>query len=187
MREPARITIKSIMSDIHSDTAASDIMKKYGLSPKGLETVFRQLVSAGLLNARQLAERYPNYASLLSAKTADKGAALTLSVPVPIHDLESSARGILRNISADAIRVVGVRARVGETKTFQIPVDMFMAAAPLQLSARCVWVQTNGEDRKNIVACFEVVKLTKSQREVLDRFIRVMFLSSSGEWQVANP
>jgi len=186
MSEPARISAKAIMADIRSDASASDLMKKYGLSSKGLSTLLSQLAAAGLADVRELAERYPAYAAPLRARSSGAGTVLTLSVPVPIHDVESPAKGILRDVSIDTIRVVGVRATVGETRTFHIPVDMFMAAGPLQLATRCTWCETKGGNKKYPIARFEVVNLTRDQRETLDRFIRVMFLSSSGEWRVRN-
>jgi hypothetical protein len=186
MGQPARISAKSIKSDIRSNLSASDLMKKYGLSTKGLETVFSQLMAAGLVDMAEISERYPSYAPLLKARTMNKGTVLTLSVPVPISDLEGSAKGILRDISLEEIRVAGVNAKVGEIRNFRIPVDMFMAAEPLELATRCTWVKTKGREKKYAVAGFEMVNLTKSQRETLERFMKVMFLSSSGEWRVAD-
>lgn len=187
MSKRTRISARAILSDIRSETSASDLMEKYGLSSKGLLAVFNQLISARLIDAEELSERYPYFATLLSDQNRVRGSVLTLSVPVPILDVESSAKGILRDVSTNEIRVAGVKAQVGQVRIFRIPVDMFMAASPLRLVARCTSVETKGGHKKYTVAGFEVVDLTKSQRETLDRFIRVMFLSSSGEWRVGTP
>lgn len=187
MRQPVQISAKSIVSDIRSDLSASDLMKKYGLSTKGLLKIFSKLISAGLVQPRELLERYPSCAPVLSENPASKDTVLTLSIPVPIHDVESSAAGILRDVSSEAIRVAGIKAEVGEMKTFQIAVDNFMAADPLEVTTQCTWVEQHGQTKAYDVAGFAFVNLTDSQKDALNRFIKVMFLSSSGEWRVASP
>ncbi|MCA1961046.1 MAG: hypothetical protein LDL33_09630 [Desulfomonile sp.] len=186
MSERAHISAKAIMSDIRDKASASDLMKKYDLSSKGLRMLLRQLISAGLADERELAEQYPGYASPQPVDTSGGSTVLTLSVPVPIHDVESPAKGILREVSPNAIRVAGLRARIGETRTFHIPVDMFMAAGPLQLQTRCTWCEIKGGNKRYPIARFEVINLTRDQKDTLERFMRVMFLSSSGEWRLAN-
>jgi hypothetical protein len=165
---------------------ASDLMKKYGLSNRGLTKIFNKLISAGLVEARELLERYPSFAPVMSGSTASKDTVLTLSIPVPINDRDSSATGFLRDVSSETIRVAGIKAHVGEIKTFQIAVDNFMAADPLEVTTQCTWVDPKGEEKEDDIAGFEFVNLTNSQRDTLNRFIKVMFLSSSGEWRVAS-
>lgn len=187
MDPPVRISAKSIIADIRSNTSASDLMKKYGLSSRGLTKIFNKLISAGLLEAQEIVERYPSGTPMPLGTTASKDTPLSLSIPVPIYDRDFSTSGTLREVSSGTIRVAGIKAQVGETRNFHIPVDDFMADDPLEVTTECTGVDAAGEEKDAEVASFELVNLTNSQRDKLNRFIKVMFLSNSGEWRIANP
>ncbi|MGB6065477.1 MAG: hypothetical protein WBG50_11755 [Desulfomonilaceae bacterium] len=48
------INAAEVMRDIRGGMSSQDIMKKYNLSPKGLQSLFNKLVNAGVLNQSQL-------------------------------------------------------------------------------------------------------------------------------------
>ncbi|MDQ7782536.1 MAG: YIP1 family protein [Desulfomonilaceae bacterium] len=51
------INAKSVLKDIKSGMTKADLMEKYKLSPKGLESLYEKLVSAGLMQAGELTKR----------------------------------------------------------------------------------------------------------------------------------
>ena len=74
----------------------------------------------------------------------------TWRVHVPIYDIGSGAIGVLRDISETGLRVAGIESKVGQVKTFQIPIDMFMQADPLLIIAECKWVEIKGKTRNTL-------------------------------------
>ncbi len=106
-----------------------------------------------------------------------------LTVRVPIYDIGSGAKGVLRDISETGLRVAGIESSVGQAKTFQIPIDMFMKADPLLIIAECKRVELKGRNSKYFVAGFEIIDLSEGDRKTLRNFIEFLLLSNSGEWQ----
>ena len=79
---------------------------------------------------------------------------------MPIYDLGTGSIGILRDISEKGLRVAGIDARVGQARTFQIPIDLFMQADPLLILAECKWAKPTGKIKEYVVAGFEILDLT---------------------------
>lgn len=51
------INAKAVLKDIRNGASKSDLMEKYKLSPKGLESLYKKLVAAGLIPAGELTRR----------------------------------------------------------------------------------------------------------------------------------
>ncbi|GEM_PF-2522158 len=51
------INVQNVLRDIRSGTDDADMMRKYGISAKGLQSLFRKLVAAGFLTQSQVEER----------------------------------------------------------------------------------------------------------------------------------
>ena len=79
--------------------------------------------------------------------------------------------------------MAGIEARVGQARTFQIPIDMFMQSEPLLIIAECKWVEIKGRHKQYPVAGFEIIDLPANDMNTLQNFISVLLLSESGEWQ----
>ncbi len=178
-----QINAKDIIDDLRSGNTDSELMEKYGLSSRALQTICQKLVARQAISQSELYQR-----SRLYRQTADQIKArgcprVDLSIHIPIYDLLGSATGLLRDISETGLRVAGIEASVGQTKTFQIPIDTFMQADPLLVVTRCRWVKTKGKNRKYPVAGFEILDLSDKDRRSIREFIRLLLLSKSGEWQ----
>ncbi len=58
-RRPGKVTIsaRDVLKCVESGMSDSELMERYGISPKGLQSLFRKLVSAGLISGAQLDKR----------------------------------------------------------------------------------------------------------------------------------
>ena len=56
-KERKSISAKEVSADIKAGITDEQLMKKYGLSPKGVEALFRKLLNAGIISQAQIAER----------------------------------------------------------------------------------------------------------------------------------
>ncbi|MGO9566220.1 MAG: PilZ domain-containing protein [Desulfomonilaceae bacterium] len=156
---------------------------KYKLSAKSLQTVFKQLVASKAVSRTELYKISSSYRDRADRITGRRHPRADLAVRVPIYDMGSGAIGLLRDISEKGLRVAGIESSVGQSKTFQIPIDMFMQAEPLLIIAECKWFELKERKKKYFVAGFEIMDLSETDSLVLRNFIKFLLDSDSGEWQ----
>jgi hypothetical protein len=106
-----------------------------------------------------------------------------LSVALWIYEVGSSASGLVRDISSTGLRVAGIKSEVGETKAFQLPVDMFIGFDPLLFTAQCTWVELKGKKQKYFVGGYKITDISDKDQEALKKLIQLLLLSKSGEWK----
>ena len=81
-----RISAKEVRDDIRAGLDDSELMAKYGLSVKGLESLFRKLLRAGIVEESDLGARMSDYAG--SVVVADQ-----LGSPQSERPLKKTGRG----------------------------------------------------------------------------------------------
>ena len=96
---------------------------------------------------------------------------------------DASATGILRDISEKGLRVAGIESSVGQVKTLQIPIDMFMQTDPLLIMASANGSRRRARHKRYPVAGFEIMDLSERDRKVLRDFMGVLVIGESGEWK----
>lgn len=182
MQQHKRINGRNVLDAIRAGSDHTDLKARYGLSTKGLCKLFDMLVGAGLIAQFELFQRYPLYREKMENVQKRDSPRARLSVPLYVYDVESSATGVLRDISRTGMRVAGLQVKVGEMRTFQIPVDLFIAADPLLIVAKCQWFAGPENSRKYTSAGFEIVNISETDASVLSSFLELMVLSASGQW-----
>jgi hypothetical protein len=177
MADRKQIYGRQVVNDIRTGLGDDGLMSKYGLSKRGLELLFKRLIGLRLISHEELCSGSVLYRSRLYPR-ADLG------LKIPIYDVTTGTRGIVRDISVKGLRVAGIPVEVGDERAFQIPVDKFMLAEPLLVVAQCRWVTIKGKKREFTVAGFELKDISATDESVLKAFIEFLLLSKSGEWQV---
>ncbi|MGO9572380.1 MAG: PilZ domain-containing protein [Desulfomonilaceae bacterium] len=180
------VSAKEILTDIKTGMDNSALMQKYGLSEKGLQSLFKKLVTLKAISHSELYERSKSYRERIDHIRKRKFLRAELTIRLPIYELESGDKGILRDISENGLRVAGIEATVGQAKTFQIPVDMYVESDPLLVLAECKWVEIRHGGKEYFVAGFEIMDLSESDSEILQNFIGCLLLSESGQWQTID-
>jgi hypothetical protein len=183
MGEKRQINGRNIIDDLRSGMTDQELQMKYGLSTNGLCTIYEKLLDRGAISHTELFERSPLYSLRMNYKESRSYPRADLSTSVPIYDVGTGSVGILRDISEKGMRVAGIDASVGQAKTFQIPIDMFMLADPLLIVAECKWAKLTGKRKEFIVAGFEIIALSENDRNTLQNFITFILLSDSGHWK----
>jgi hypothetical protein len=182
MEKEVRIVGKEVLADIRSGMTESQLKTKYRLSSRGIVRLFDRLADARLIETFELFERYPTYKQIVDNIRGRKSPRARLTVPMLVYDIDSSAIGVVRDLSITGLRVAGLKVNVGDKRTFQIPVDMFMNADPLLIIVECCWVRPK-ENKKYWTAGFKIVNLSERDASVLRTFIEFLVFSNSGEWQ----
>jgi hypothetical protein len=186
MRDKRQIHGRAILDDLRLGVTDSELLVKHKLTAKSLHIVFKKLVASKAISHSELYELSSFYKERIDRIRERACPRADLAVRVPIYDIGSGARGVLRDISETGLRVAGITSRVGQARTFQIPIDMFMKAEPLLIIAECKWFEIKGTRRRYPVAGFEIMDLPETDRGVLHDFISFLLLSESGEWQTTG-
>ncbi len=186
MGDKRQLNGRHILNDLRSGMGDSGLQEKYKISRKSLQTIFKKLVACKAVSHSELYQRSPSYRDRIDRIREREHPRADLAVRVPIYDIGSGARGVLRDISETGLRVAGIECIVGQTKAFQIPIDMFMQAEPLLVIAECKWTDVIGMHRTYPVAGFAIMDLSETDRLVLRNFIQFLLDSDSGEWETTR-
>lgn len=186
MGKKRQINGRNVVNDLRSGMADWELRTKYRLSTNSLRTIFEKLVAYNAVSRSELCEMSPFYKVTMDLTKARKYRRVALNLSVPVYDIESSSTGILRDVSENGLRVAGIETDVGQTKAFQIPIDLFMQVDPLLIVAECKWVKTKGKTKKYVVGGYEILDLSESDRESLRNVIKSLVLSESAEWKMSN-
>jgi hypothetical protein len=183
MSTKRRINGRHVINDLRSGMSDLELEAKYELSPKALQSILEKLVAHNAISHSELYERSSLYKGTTDLTRIRKYRRVDLNIPVEIYDVEASATGILRDISEKGLRVAGIESSVGQVKTLQIPVDMFMQTDPLLVIAECKWAEMKGKTTRHPVAGFEIMDLSERDRKSIKDFMGLLVLGESGEWK----
>lgn len=181
-----QINGREIAQDLRSGMDDQELREKYALSANALQTIFKKLMTVKAISHSELYERSASYRESIERVRKRKYPRAELNIRVPIYELGTGAKGILRDISEEGLRIAGIEARVGQAKTLQIPVDTCLESNPLLVMAECKWVEIRGGGKEYFVAGFQIMDLTESDSEILRNFIGYLLFSESGQWQTID-
>jgi hypothetical protein len=175
-QQKRNISAKDITNDIRSGMTDSDLMDKYRLSAKGLQSVFKKLEDLNAISASELCGRSPGYDDTVRVDDVRKELRQNLEVLLPICEVDCpQIKGTVRDISSQGVGIKGIQTSVGETKTFEINPGRIFPVDPFGFQAVCRWVAREGTE-KDYVAGFEIVSISEESLENL----RKLIVDSSG-------
>ncbi len=177
------IRVRDLVRDIRLGMSDSELMIRYRLSGKALQRVFNKLLSSKAIRHHELYARSATYKDTIDLSSARKYPREDLTVPVQINDVVSGETGLVRDISEGGFRVAGIRTRVGEVRSFRLPVDVFTPADPLIFDARCRWVKKKGSGLQYLVSGFEIINISENDQQELHKFVGFFTLARTGEWE----
>lgn len=185
-RRQRRIVADEILQDIRAGNSEAELMEKFGLSRRGLQRVLERLVDSNLITHDEVCERSPSYATKARRREGRRYNRAYLTIPVPIYDAMSDAVGLLRDISGKGFRIAGIESQVGDVKTFQIPLDLFMQADPLLVVGECRWAKRRAGEREYVVAGFQITNFSETDEQGIRKLINWLLFTESGEWQTVR-
>jgi hypothetical protein len=168
--EKPHVNIRTIVNDIRSGMADHELMAKYGLSVKGLHRAFEKLVDLKALTRGDLENRFPSAADSIYFESMRELPRHYVVIPIPIHELGPPQKsGMLRDITEKGVGVVGIEAKVGETKVFAIYPNEFVTVSPFSFKAICRW--TEGKAPGDSVGGFAITEISEDALEKLRQLI----------------
>jgi len=165
------IKAKEVVPDIRAGMTDSELMAKYKLSIKGLQSMFRKLEESKVMRPAELYGRQMLEADSVDLDHLRRERRVYVSVRLSVFESGSAeTKGVVTDISSKGVGVRGLRARVGEAKAMIIEPQPFFAIDPFGFQATCRWVKREGENR-DYVAGFEIVAVLEDHFAKLQQLI----------------
>lgn len=171
MRAKRDIGAKDFIFDIRAGMTDLQLMEKYKLTARGLQSALQKIVDVQAISPEELYEKYPLYESTLSIEEMKRIVREPLTYAVPVTEAEyQQIEGTVRDITEKGVCVRGIDTQLGETKTFIIDASEFVDVGPFIFRAQCRWVKKSfgGE----YTAGFEIVGISDKHLKSLRKFIR---------------
>lgn len=151
-------------------------MKKYMLSERGLNKIFRKLLNYEAMTPDELSPRMATNADLDSLDYLRESSPKELVCLVPIYEENlQHVRGSVCELTETTIGVTGLGAAVGDIRKFVIPADEFFSVSAFSFDAICRWVQEGNESTES-VAAYEITDISNENYQGLKRLIRLIKL-----------
>jgi hypothetical protein len=171
VRRKRKISATQVVKDIRSGFTQKELQEKYKIALDRVEKLFKKLVAANVVSVSELAEMYPSYKEAIAGINQSRNRRILLPFELTIYDIATSSIGLLRDISETGIRVAGINCNVGDERTFQLPVGIFMEADPLLIVTKCKWVKVRDKAMRYSTAGFEITDISDDDRMVLKTFV----------------
>lgn len=176
-RDKKSINVREILEDIRSAATESQLMEKYGLSSRGLQSTFWKLVHSHVLTWDELLTQYPDLDDSVTLRRIRKW---TRSYPIfsigIYEEGKQHNKGTVKDLSQVGFGTHGIRAEVRERKTLVLVPDEFMEIRPFSLEAECKWFDPGGE-RRACTAGFQIVGIEEDALKELEDLVQMMTLT----------
>lgn len=174
VRPRRQINAREFIEDLRSGFSDEQLRKKYVLSPRGLESAYRKLIDAGLIDPTEIltaefTSKLPTSLVNLRLTSRDR---LDFALPV-FDESRPENMGTVRDIAEQGIGVLGLDTDTGELKRLIIPADEIFPVKSFAFSAKCRWVERD----RNMEECasgFEIVEIPDEDAAQLRRLIDLL-------------
>jgi uncharacterized protein (DUF433 family) len=161
-----------IGTDVRSGMTDSELMKKYDLSPEGLQFVLQTLKDTEVVTVQELYATSRSAHDTVLVENMSESPGHYLAIAVDIYELKHpEIKVTLSNLTEKGLAMTGITARIGETKTFVIPAGDFIEADPVLLEARCQSAEEE-RDTGEWLAQFEITRISEKCLNDLRRLIQ---------------
>jgi hypothetical protein len=167
MAEKKKIKAKDIINDIRDGMTDSELMNKYSLSIRGLQSIFRKLEAVNAIKPSELYGRFPGLDDTIEVDQFRRELREYLELSVPIYEMENPERiGAVKDISTKGIGARGIKASPGEVKTLVINPANLLSVDAFSFEAVCRWVRRDGPNR-DYVGGFEITAISEESEQKL--------------------
>jgi hypothetical protein len=169
-----KISARQVVGDIRSGTAVMELLHKYKLTSNELRRLLDKLLHSRLLDQREL----DSWSTLNHEITVIRGirqdARITIDFPLRVQDCDHPYKqGIVRDLSQKGIGILGIKARVGETRTLVVRLNGIGDCSAVKFEAKCRWVIQTEAEGQECLAGFEITGIDNAAlnelRKVLGR------------------
>lgn len=179
----SQIRIRKVVADIRSGMSDDELMSTYGLTRKGLQKLTQLLVSRNAISHEEMYEKSSCYRHVSDMIAARHWHRFYIPRAFRIFDKATWESGFIRDISENGIRVAGMSSKVGDSRTFSLPIEDPLESDPLEFEAVCRWSEEKGRRKKYMVNGFEITSISEEARQRLLVLIELLRLhDGGGDW-----
>jgi hypothetical protein len=166
------IKAKDIVNDLRSGLTNLELMAKYGLSSKGLQSIFLKLMEAKALREGELdgREAFADDTVNLDQKRILPRNFVVFKLPV-YDNGDMTLEGHVRDITERGLQVEGIPASVGDSKTLIIQPDEFADIHPFVIEVQCRWANP-GTENEPCSAGFEITEISEDSVHELHKLVQ---------------
>lgn len=166
-----KVSAREILADLKSGKPNNDLMDKYGLSGKGLTSIFRKLINSGAASESLLRDRMPVVDDTVDLERLRREPRCYPVMSLPISDMEDlSVDYPVMDITPKGFQVSGMKASVGETKKLLLNPEGFSDVGSIYFEASCKWVKPDSQDNP-VRSGFEITRIEDPESEKLNKII----------------
>jgi len=168
-----RISARKVVEDIRSGTTAMELLHKYKLTSNELLRILDKLLHSRLLDQREL----DSWSTLNHEITVIRGVRqdtrITIDFPLRVQDCDHPYKqGIVRDLSQNGIGVLGIKAKVGETRNLVVRLNGIADCRSVRFEAKCRWIIQPEAEGQECVAGFEITGIDNAALNELRRVLR---------------
>ena len=166
-----KIKGRDILNDIRSCMTDEELMEKYEMSFRALQSAFEQLLASGLITKKELRSRSSQASDNETTTVTRRLPRDYLVVQVPIYDVgRPEARGVIRDLTEEGIGIIGIEAGLDEIKILAILTGNRRLADKIVFEAKCRWVKKDSEGE--YMCGFRITNITKENLGKLRELIQ---------------
>jgi hypothetical protein len=173
MAASREIRAREIVTDIVSGIDDLQLMGKYRLTFRGLQSVYRKLRDSKMVDGVFLAGRIVlqlNSETTIITRAPRKD----IYVPLPVEDMACPDKpGIVTNITERGLGVKGINVDVDEIKKLVIKPDKYFQLMPFSLKAKCRWASPS-DDGDGFLSGFETISISPRDLQKLRNLIETL-------------
>ena len=140
------INAKDIINDIRSGMDDAQLMRKYKLTSKGLQSAFTKLVNNRLMTIDEVYRQRRSDDQdtvIIDDMTLIEKHFLTVTAPVREAG-KPEIQGRLQEITERGLTISGIESRIGEVKSFVVPCQEFLKIREIVFEAKCLGEKESG-------------------------------------------
>jgi DNA-binding response OmpR family regulator len=166
------ISAKEAVAAIRSGADDLALMRKYGLSAKGLSSLFRKLTDSGRITPEEMYANVGRSAGSGTYELVREWPRHYITVPLPIFEIDRpDDKYLLRDITEKGIGITGIVVKAGDSKTFIIPADAPAKTENIWLEATCIEIDENYADGLQR-AGFQITRISEESLLSLKELVR---------------
>jgi hypothetical protein len=171
------INAKDIMEDIRSGMDDAELMHKYRLTSKGLQSAFTKLINNRLMTVDEVyGQRRSDDEDTVIIDDMTLIQKHFLTVTAPVYEAgKPQAQGTMQEVTERGLTISGIESRIGEVKSFVVPSHEFLKMKEITFEAKCLWSKKK-RGAPEWSAGFQIVKIDKKNLGGLRELVKVLTL-----------
>ncbi len=173
------VNAKDIVDDIRAGMSDKQLMTKYRLSSKGLQSAFTKLINNRILTVEEVYGQPRSTDDDTDTVIIDDMTLIQkhfLTVTAPIYEADKpEIKGRLHEVTERGLTVIGIQARIGEEKFFVIPCKEFMSADRIDFRAECLWANVKPGTGQRISG-YQITSISKESLARLRNLMQMLTL-----------